>query len=63
MLAQMTHLVEQYGAEIELLRAPLLEISSTAIRSRARNNLSVYYMVPDTVAEYIVKNELYQMRG
>ena len=61
MLSQMTHLRDQYGAEIELLRAPLLEISSTVIRNRARNHLSVYYMVPDAVAEYIVKNDLYQM--
>lgn len=60
MLWQMTYL-ERYGAKIELLRAPLLEISSTAIRSRARNHLSVYYMVPDAVAEYIMKNNLYQM--
>lgn len=61
MLVQMTYLGERYGAKIELLRAPLLEISSTAIRSRACRNLSVYYMVPDAVAEYIAKNDLYQM--
>lgn len=61
MLVQMTDLSERYGAKIELLRAPLLEISSTAIRSRACRNLSVYYMVPDAVAEYISKNKLYRM--
>lgn len=60
MLQQMTYLKEQYHADIELLRAPLLEISSTTIRSRAFRNLSVCYMVPDSVAEYIRKNQLYQ---
>lgn len=60
MLEQISYLEEHYGAKIELLRAPLLEISSTAIRGRAFRNLSVYYMVPDAVAEYIRKYELYQ---
>ncbi len=60
MLKQISYLEEHYGAKVELLRAPLLEISSTAIRSRAFRNLSVYYLVPDTVAEYIQKNMLYQ---
>lgn len=60
MLQQMTYLGEHYGAKIELLRAPLLEISSTAIRNRACHNLSVYYMVPDAVAEYIQNHALYQ---
>lgn len=60
MLEQISYLEEHYGAKIELLRAPLLEISSTAIRSRAFRDLSVYYMVPDAVAEYIRKHELYQ---
>lgn len=60
MLAQISYLTEHYDAKVELLRAPLLEISSTAIRDRAFRNLSVYYLVPDTVAEYIQKNALYQ---
>lgn len=60
MLAQISYLTEHYDAKVKLLRAPLLEISSTAIRDRAFRNLSVYYLVPDTVAEYIQKNALYQ---
>lgn len=60
MLAQMTYLSKTYGAKIELLRAPLLEISSTTIRSRAFRKLSVCYMVPDPVAEYIRCHRLYQ---
>ena len=60
MLKQMSYLKEHYGACIELLRAPLLEISSTSIRNRAFRSLSVYYLVPDAVAKYIQDNHLYQ---
>lgn len=59
MLQQISYLEQRYAAKIELLRAPLLEISSTAIRSRAFRNLSVYYLVPDAVAEYIRREGLY----
>lgn len=58
---QIAHLHETYGANIELLRAPLLEISSTTIRNRAEQGLSVNYMVPDAVADYIVRNQLYRV--
>lgn len=61
MLQQMTYLNKTYGAKIELLRAPLVEISSTAIRSRAFRDLSVYYMVPDAVAKYIQSERLYHI--
>ena len=57
---QITYLTESYGADIELLRAPLLEISSTTIRDRAAKGLNVHYMVPDKVADYIVENGLYK---
>lgn len=60
MLKQMSYLKERYGACIELLRAPLLEISSTSIRNRAFRSLSVYYLVPDAVAKYIQDNHLYR---
>ena len=54
------YLKEAYGAKIELLQAPLLEISSTTIRERAARNLSVRFMVPDAVADYIRLHRLYQ---
>lgn len=60
MNAQIAYLAQQYGAKIELLMAPLIEISSTGIRSRAERGLSVYYMVPDAVAEYIRQHHLYR---
>lgn len=60
MQRQIQYLSETYGADIELLRAPLLEISSTTIRERAAQKKSIRYMVPDAVAKYIRTNNLYQ---
>lgn len=60
MLGQIRYLEAEYGARIELLRAPLLEISSTTIRMRASKEKSIYYMVPDAVADYIRQKRLYR---
>ena len=38
---------------------PLLKISSSEIRRRVKDRLSIRYMVPDTVMEYILQNNLY----
>lgn len=62
MQIQIRYLEEKYGARIRILQAPLLEISSTTLRERASRGQSIYYMVPDTVAEYIKTNHLYQKR-
>lgn len=62
MRRQIDYLSKNYGARIRLLQAPLLEISSTAIRIRASKNLGVRYMVPDSVAEYIKTNHLYSSK-
>ena len=60
MKGQIHYLQEHYGADIELLRAPLVEISSTTIRERTAKDLTVRYMVPDAVAEYIRDQKLYK---
>lgn len=39
--------------------APMLDITSTAIRSRVRQGESIRYLVPDAVAAYIEKERLY----
>ena len=54
---------EKYGADIRLLQAPLVEISSTTIRRRAEKGLSIRYMVPDVVSEYIQSNALYKIKS
>lgn len=50
---------EQYGARIRYSSMPLIEISSTQIRDRLKKGLSVRYMVPDRVLDYIQLHSLY----
>ncbi len=40
--------------------SPLIELSSTEIRSRRANSLSITYLVPESVEDYIVENGLYR---
>lgn len=42
-----------------LLDTPTIEISSTEIRERVRNNKPIDFFVPEKVKEYIYKNKLY----
>lgn len=44
---------EYIGANIRLIDAPLLEISSTQIRQFIKNKIPVRYMIPDVVATEI----------
>jgi nicotinate-nucleotide adenylyltransferase len=41
--------------------APLIDISSTMIRARIQKNLSVLYLVTESVQEYITQNNLYKI--
>ena len=60
MRGQILYLKQTYGANIELLRAPLVEVSSTTIRKRASDGLTVRFMVPDNVADYIREQKALQ---
>jgi len=51
---------QRFGADITILDAPLLEISSTYIRSLVKKGLSIRYLVPDTVKEEIERNNYYR---
>jgi len=42
---------------------PGLELSSSAIRARARAGRSVRYLVPDAVARYLARHRLYRSRA
>ena len=44
----------------QVVEAPAVEISSTAIRSRVADGRSIRYLVPDAVAEYIATHGLYR---
>lgn len=60
-LSKATEIAEKYGFEIEICNGPLIEVSSTMIRMRIRNGLSVKYLVPDSIldmiSELVVENE------
>ena len=47
------------GRGVSRVEGPTLAISATAVRERARRGLSVRFLVPDPVAEYIVERRLY----
>ncbi len=44
---------------LNIMEIPLLAVSSTDIRNRIRNGLSVRYIVLEKVREYIYQNQLY----
>ncbi|MGB4843801.1 MAG: nicotinate (nicotinamide) nucleotide adenylyltransferase [Ferruginibacter sp.] len=46
-------ITQTHGARIEILNAPLLEISSTHIRKLIKNKKSIRFLVPDIVKEEI----------
>jgi nicotinate-nucleotide adenylyltransferase len=48
------------GANVHILKAPLLQISSTKIREMVKNGKSIRYLVPDTVKDEIEKNRYYK---
>jgi nicotinate-nucleotide adenylyltransferase len=48
------------NAQIDILKAPLLEISSTNIRGLIRNAKSIRYLVPDKVREEIESKQYYK---
>lgn len=50
------------GANITILDAPLLEISSTHIRNMLAAGKSIRYLVPDMVKEEIEANHYYQSK-
>lgn len=54
------YLKKKYQAEITLLNSPVMEISSSDIRSRREQGKSIRYLVPDSVFSYIETHGLYR---
>lgn len=51
---------QTHGANITVVDAPLLEISSTHIRKLIKDNKSIRFLLPDIVKEEIEKNNYYK---
>lgn len=51
---------EILGARVQVLEAPLLEISSTRIRQLIREKKSIRFLVPDTVKDEIERSGYYK---
>jgi len=47
-------------AKITIINAPLLELSSTQIRSFIHKNIPIRYLVPEAVANEIIQNNYYR---
>ncbi|HSC54212.1 MAG TPA: nicotinate (nicotinamide) nucleotide adenylyltransferase [Phnomibacter sp.] len=52
--------VNTLNARLHIINAPLLEISSTQIRSYIQQNIPIRYMVPDKVEQEISLNNYYK---
>ncbi len=50
---------EEYSDRVEVVNAPMIEVSSTQIRERLSQMKSVSFYVPESVEKYIVDNKLY----
>ena len=57
---QIAYLAEKYEANIHILPAKRIDISSTNIRDLIADGKSVRYMLPDQVIKFIEKNHLYE---
>lgn len=51
---------ETHGADITVMDAPLLQISSTYIRQQIKTGKSVRYLLPEPVFKYIEDNRYYK---
>lgn len=51
---------KKYNLEIEIVDTPIVEISSSDIRKRIQENLSIKYLTTEKVIEYIEDKRLYK---
>ena len=61
--SKISEIQKKLGGNIEMLQVPMLQISSTNIRKRFKMGISAKYLLPETVEQYIIKNELYVEEG
>ena len=56
---QAVRLGELFGADIRVLHAPRVDISSTDVRKRCQTGKSIRYLVPDALREWIEQEKIY----
>lgn len=56
----LSRLPEKWGSNVELFRMPLLDVSSSDIRTRVAEGRSIRYLVPEGVARLIEERRLYR---
>lgn len=59
LLQEAKRLRETYQASIELIAIPGLSISSTEIRERVASHVTIRYLVPDRVLDFIMREKVY----
>lgn len=57
---EIKRLSNKYFSNIFNIASPIIDISSTDIRNRIKENLSIKYLVPETIEDYILQNNLYR---
>jgi nicotinate-nucleotide adenylyltransferase len=57
----LSKLPDKIRSSVHVVRTPMLDISATDIRERARARLGVRYLLPESVRVYIEKNGLYSI--
>lgn len=50
----------RFFGNVQFVDTPVIDISSTEIRQKIRNNLPVNFLLPDNVYKYITENNLYK---
>lgn len=58
--AQIQYLNQKYDADIRLLNTPDVDISSTEIREKLKEDAYIRSIVPEAVYQYIMKNHLFK---
>lgn len=60
LVQEIERLNRRFDSNIVSIDSPVIDISSTLIRNRLKENLSIKYLVPERVEDYILNNNLYR---
>jgi len=53
-------IIEDYGADVQYLEAPMLELSATLIRNNCKDGITIRYLVPEGVRLEIERNNYFK---